>query len=103
MLREQAVSVLDTLLDVNTLNISETDKAQVKEALETLKTLARDSKNGLWIYTERTEFLAGGGTLLLRGYECSNCKGFTRKKTGVKDYCNICGSKNVKEISEEVK
>ena len=53
--------------------------------------------------TERTEHLDGGGSLLIRGYECSECKGFTRKKTGVKDFCALCGSKNTLKILEEVK
>lgn len=103
MNREQAVVVIGALLDVKSLNLTDKATTQITEAIETLIALARDSKNGFWIYKEVTEQLAGGGSLLLRGYECSICKGFTRKKTGVKDFCSLCGSKNVIKILEEVK
>lgn len=103
MNREQAVIVLDTLLDVNSLNTTDKAKAQILEAIETLIALAKDNNTGVWRYKEITEHFEGGGSLTVRGYECSTCKGFTRKKTGVKDYCSLCGSKNTLEIIEEVK
>ena len=103
MTKEQATVILDTLLDVDSLNITDKAKAQISEAIETLKALARESKNGYWVATEHTEYFEGGGSILVRGYECSECKGFTRKKTGVKEYCSLCGSKNTLEIIEEVK
>ena len=103
MTKEQAIIILGALLDVNSLNTTDKAKAQILEAIETLIALAKDNNTGVWIYKEITEHFEGGGSLTVRGYECSTCKGFTRKKTGVKDYCSLCGSKNTLEIIEEVK
>lgn len=96
----EAKTVVDTLLDINSLNLSNRFKAKLTRALNILKDNSKDTVNGFWIYTEHTEYFDGGGSIVVRGYECSNCRGFTRKKTGIKDYCSFCGSKN--KILEEV-
>ena len=101
MTAQEAKIVINALLDVDGLELSERSKAQLKEALETVISLAKDTKQGLWIYKEITEQLNGGGSLLKRGYVCSNCNYFIRKKNGLQDYCAGCGSKNT-EKKEEV-
>ena len=102
MTKDQAIVIIGALLDIDSLNITDKAKAQILEAIDTLIKLAKDNNTGVWRYKEITEHYDGGGSLLIRGYECSNCKGFTRKKTGIRDYCSLCGSKNVIEIAEEV-
>ncbi len=44
-----------------------------------------------WNYTELHEYLAGGGEIVKRGWECSNCGFFRRKKYGKSRFCECCG------------
>ena len=44
-----------------------------------------------WIESEYTENLAGGGSLLIRGWRCPKCSFFRRKKYKMSNFCENCG------------
>ena len=44
-----------------------------------------------WMKTEKTEELPFGGSLTVRGWTCSNCGFFRRKKHGISKFCEDCG------------
>ena len=44
-----------------------------------------------WKYTETEETLPFGGSLTKRGWICSNCGFFRRKKSGMSKFCEDCG------------
>jgi len=46
-----------------------------------------------WEPIEYTENLSGGGELTVRGYKCSSCGFFRRKRHGMSKYCEDCGAK----------
>ena len=50
-------------------------------------------KRGVWNYTEFEEGLPLGGTLLVRGYKCSACGFFRRKRYGMSNFCEECGAR----------
>ena len=50
-------------------------------------------KRGVWNYTEYEEILPFGGSLLVKGYKCSACGFFRRKRHGMSNYCESCGAK----------
>ena len=45
-----------------------------------------------WKKIERTEVLPFGGSLTVRGWICTNCDFFRRKKHGTSKFCEDCGS-----------
>ena len=47
--------------------------------------------NAEWVKTEKTEDLPFGGSLTIRGWTCSNCGFFRRKKHGISKFCEDCG------------
>ena len=49
-------------------------------------------KTGTWNYTEYSQKFEGGGSLLMRGWVCSECGCFIRKKHGTTKYCHECGT-----------
>ena len=50
------------------------------------------SNQAEWIKKEKTEDLQFGGSLTIRGWVCSNCGFFRRKKHGISKFCEDCGS-----------
>ena len=44
-----------------------------------------------WKYKETEEILPFGGSLTKRGWVCSNCGFFRRKKFGISKFCEDCG------------
>jgi hypothetical protein len=48
---------------------------------------------GVWNYTEFEEVLPFGGSLLVRGYKCSECGFFRRKRHGMSKFCEDCGAR----------
>lgn len=46
-----------------------------------------------WLPVEKTEVLPFGGELTVRGFACSNCGFFRRKRFGMSKFCEDCGSK----------
>lgn len=73
----------DTMIDFSVL----------KQVLETKPNIAQ------WQYTEKTEELQFGGTLTIRGWTCSHCGFFRRKKRGMSKFCEDCGYKMEGEVT----
>lgn len=46
-----------------------------------------------WLPVEKTEVLPFGGELTVRGFSCSNCGFFRRKRFGKSKFCEECGSR----------
>lgn len=46
-----------------------------------------------WLPVEKTEVLPFGGELTVRGFACSNCRFFRRKRFGKSKFCEECGSR----------
>lgn len=46
-----------------------------------------------WLPVEKTEVLPFGGELTVRGFACSNCGFFRRKRFGKSKFCEECGSR----------
>lgn len=46
-----------------------------------------------WLPVEKTEVLPFGGELTVRGFVCSNCGFFRRKRFGKSKFCEECGSR----------
>lgn len=46
-----------------------------------------------WLPVEKTEVLPFGGELTVRGFACSNCGLFRRKRFGKSKFCEECGSR----------
>ena len=44
-----------------------------------------------WKYMEIEETLPGGGSLTKKGWVCTNCGFFRRKKLGMSNFCECCG------------
>ena len=64
-----------------------------------LRQLLGNLTTGTWIYTEESRYLPGGGELTVRGYKCSNCGYFRRKRHGQSKFCEDCGA--VMEVNNE--
>ena len=47
---------------------------------------------GEWIYKERRQYFDGGGSILVRGYECPFCGNFINRKCGKQKFCHECGA-----------
>lgn len=61
------------------------DLTMLKQVLET------KPKAATWIYKEYEEVLPFGGSLLKKGYICTHCGFFRRKRLGISAYCEACG------------
>lgn len=48
--------------------------------------------SGSWIYQEESEPIAGGGSLMVKGWRCPFCGNFVHKHKGRKNYCDNCGA-----------
>ena len=53
--------------------------------------LAREE--GEWLPVEKTEVLPYGGELIIRGFACSKCGFFRRKRFGMSKFCEDCGTR----------
>lgn len=71
------------------------EKTQIKNETDVRALLAmlNPQKTASWIYCEESRFLAGGGELTVRGFKCSHCGFFRRKKNGKSKFCEDCGFK----------
>ena len=47
---------------------------------------------GEWIYKEYKQYFDGGGSILVRGYECPFCGNFINRKCGKQKFCHECGA-----------
>ena len=51
-----------------------------------------DKPKGEWVDSNYTEYLNGGGSLLIKGWRCTKCGFFRRKKYGLSKFCEDCGA-----------
>lgn len=68
------------------------DFSVLRQALGTV------SDSAEWKKTEKTEDLMYGGSLTIRGWTCTHCGFFRRKKSGMSKYCEECGYQMKGEI-----
>ena len=54
-----------------------------------------------WLEANYTEYFNGGGSLLVKGYRCSNCGFFRRKKAGKSEFCEKCGRRMIEKEAEK--
>ena len=47
---------------------------------------------GRWINKEKQFKYDNGASLLIKGYECSECGNFIHRKSGKKNFCDYCGA-----------
>ena len=67
-------------------NRTTVDFSVLRQALGTIPDTAE------WKYTETEETLPFGGSLTKRGWICTHCGFFRRKKNGMSKFCEDCGS-----------
>lgn len=68
------------------------DLSVLKQALGVVPNVAE------WKKTEKTEELPFGGSLTIRGWTCTHCGFFRRKKSGMSKFCEDCGYKMEGEV-----
>ena len=54
-----------------------------------------------WLEANYTSYLNGGGSLLVKGYRCSNCRFFRRKRFGKSEFCENCGRRMIEKEAKE--
>ena len=54
---------------------------------------------GTWNYKEKSIKYDNGASILIRGFECSECGNFIHKKGGKKNFCDYCGA-DMREVIE---
>lgn len=63
--------------------------ASLDKAIEAVKGA---KPKGEWIYAEFSHKFDGGGSILMRGYNCPFCGNFINRKSGKKNFCDECGA-----------
>ena len=77
-------------------------KTQIKNEndVRAILELISSQRSAQWIESGNTRNLDGGGVLTVRGFRCSHCGFFRRKKNGMSKFCEDCGFKMIpKEAS----
>lgn len=82
---------IETIATLNYIKAGRT--AKEVEAIEAgIEALSKKNPKGRWIYAEFSHKFQGGGSILMRGYNCPFCGNFINKKNGKKKYCDECGA-----------